>query len=267
MRSRPRALLQALELARVPAFAQDVRLLPLPDDIVVVIRIAGGCEITCAAAEKQVNEPRAVIREAAAFYLKTALFSPEADSYRILGGSPAASREELRENFYWLMKWVHPDTCEGWDSVFAGRVLDAWSDVKDSGRRESYDRRLHRSRNGGPAGGRHVEWRSRSFPFIRRRYTGQRSNRVAVYLAVGSVGVIACIGFLAAFGVPPGIGGTVGLGDAEASAAGQAQSRAVEGGTMAGWATWADDEAASGAASGRAAETQTPSRWGVPIAP
>jgi hypothetical protein len=57
------------------------------------------------------------------------LLRPDADSYRVLGLPPDASRELARRHMQCLLQWLHPDVNRDWDSVYAERVLKAWREV------------------------------------------------------------------------------------------------------------------------------------------
>jgi len=124
------ALDLALNLARMPTLAPAMRAQPIPPDILVVIRLAAGCTDTLHDATKVTGIPADSIRNAAIFYLQEVLFSSEADSHRVLGVSPGASRREMREHMRWLLQWLHPDRNPNeWESVFAERVIKAWRSV------------------------------------------------------------------------------------------------------------------------------------------
>ena len=87
----------------------------------------------CEAAVANSGEPATVVIEAARFYLQQALFRPEADSYRVLGIDPGASRATARNHMRWLLEWLHPDrNNNSWDAVYAERVLKAWREVSAS---------------------------------------------------------------------------------------------------------------------------------------
>jgi hypothetical protein len=138
----PQALGLALALARAPSMTQAVRSRSLPHDILILIRIAGGCQETCQQAAKTSGETPDYIKDAAISYLMQVLLHPGADSYRVMGVLPNAPQETLREHMRWLMRWLHPDRNGNWDSVFTQRVLRAWEDLKTPGRRNDYDRSL-----------------------------------------------------------------------------------------------------------------------------
>lgn len=125
-----RALDLALDLARMPALARALREQPLPSDTLVLIRIAAGCEETTRQAAARTGAQPGALREAAVYYLQQVLFSAASDSHRVLGVQPGAPRPQIREHLKWLMKWLHPDQDpDGWESVFAERVIRAWRDV------------------------------------------------------------------------------------------------------------------------------------------
>lgn len=116
---------------------------PLPEGIGQVIRLAAGEAAAVAAAVESTHAPRGALLDASVFFLQQILFAPTADSYRVLGSSPDAPQERLRENYRWLMKWLHPDrNQDGWEAVYADRVNVAWQDLKTPDRRREYDRRL-----------------------------------------------------------------------------------------------------------------------------
>lgn len=138
----PRAVFLALDLLRQPSLARAVRRQPLPRDMPEILRIAGGCEETCRKAAEAAGKPPELVARAARFYAQQALFFPEADCYRVLGAAPGASREELRSNYRWLMRWLHPDrNANQWEAApLAARVLESWQELKTAERRAAYDR-------------------------------------------------------------------------------------------------------------------------------
>jgi hypothetical protein len=123
----------AFDLTRMPALARSPVLPPIPPDVIELIRIAAASPEACKAAAAKTGEPIAVVIEAARFYLQHVLFRPEADCYRILGIEPNATRTTARSHMRWLMQWLHPDrNHNGWDAVYAERVLKAWREVSAS---------------------------------------------------------------------------------------------------------------------------------------
>lgn len=139
------ALKAAINLLHVPSRVRPMRSAPLPGGVTTLLEIAAGdAEVTRQAAELTGRTP-AVVREAAAFFVEQILLAPDADSYRVLGAQPLATSAELRRNMAMLLKWLHPDmernaNGNGSDrSMFAGRVTQAWDDLKTVERRAAYD--------------------------------------------------------------------------------------------------------------------------------
>jgi hypothetical protein len=131
----------AIDLMHFPSQVRSVRSAPLPDDVLILVRIAAGDEEATREAAEAAGRPRDVIREAAAFFIEQVLLHPGADSYRVLGARPEAPYGELRRNMALLLKWLHPDSDrQGQRVVFATRVTRAWNDLKTQERRAAYDR-------------------------------------------------------------------------------------------------------------------------------
>ena len=125
----------ALDLARMPALARSSAVPPLPPNIVELMRIAATCPEASQTSVAQTGEPTRVVVEAARFYLQQMLFRPDADCYRILGIHPTVSRMTARSHMHWLLEWLHPDrNSNGWDAVYAERVLKAWREVSTANR-------------------------------------------------------------------------------------------------------------------------------------
>jgi hypothetical protein len=130
----------AIDLLHLPARVRQIRSAPLPDDVLILLRIAAGDEEATREASVMVSRSRDMVRNAAAFFIEQILLSPEADSYRILGATPAATRDELRRNMALLLRWLHPDLDrQGERSMFAARVTCAWEQLKTHERRAAYD--------------------------------------------------------------------------------------------------------------------------------
>ena len=135
------SLNMAIDLMRAPSQVPLVRSAPLPDGVLTLLRIAAGDEEVTSQAIAATGRSRETVREAAAFFIEQILFYPEADSYRVLGARPDASKSELRRNMALLLRWLHPDhDPQGERSVFASRVTRAWNDLKTEERRAAYDR-------------------------------------------------------------------------------------------------------------------------------
>jgi len=185
------ALHAAIALAERPILARAMRRLPLPPDVLALLKIAAGDAPTCRAATAATGRRQVTIRNAAVLYIQLVVLTANADSYRVLGAAADAAQQDLREHMRWFMKWLHPDRCtSAWESAFAARVLSAWQDVKSPDRRARYDRVRMAPQHGGRA------WRP-AIPWIAPATTARRRRRrrvpaIAVAAAVAA-GVAALL--------------------------------------------------------------------------
>jgi hypothetical protein len=130
-----------IDLVHVPSRVRHQRSLPLPAGVPIVLGIAAGDEGALSEASTAIDRPRELIRKAAAFFIEQILLSPDADSYRVLGANRTATAAELRHNMALLIRFVHPDASQqDLRSIFAGRVTQAWEDLKTPERRAAYDK-------------------------------------------------------------------------------------------------------------------------------
>ncbi len=137
------ALRLAIDLWQVPSRVRAGRASPLPDGISLLLRLANKDDDAGLACAKATGRDPDFLRDAATFYIEQILLAPGADSYRVLGLTPAASPAELRRHMALLLRWLHPDVATGSErSVFAGRITAAWDDLKTPERRAEYDCRL-----------------------------------------------------------------------------------------------------------------------------
>jgi hypothetical protein len=140
MMSSRMALQIAIDLLHVPSQVRFVRATPLPDGMLMLLRIAAGDEEAELQAAALSGRSRDVVRRAATFFIEQILLAPYTDSYRILGASPQAGASELRRNFALLTRWLHPDRNAPNDrSIFIDKVTAAWNDLKTPERRAVYD--------------------------------------------------------------------------------------------------------------------------------
>jgi hypothetical protein len=134
------ALKIAIDLMHVPSQVRLFRLEPLPDGVLLLLRIAAGDDEADRTASDLSGRSMETVRRAATFFIEQILFAPEADSYRVLGADRQASAGELRRNVALLLKWLHPDIDPHSErSVFVGRVTAAWNNLKTPDRRAAYD--------------------------------------------------------------------------------------------------------------------------------
>ncbi len=134
------ALNDAVTVFRDPARVAELRSRALADDVVLVLRVAAGDQAAVAVASERTGLDAEELFEAAIFYLQQILFGPNANAYRILGCPIDATQQRLKENYRWLIKWLHPDrNRDQWESVYADKVNIAWQSLKTPTRRERYD--------------------------------------------------------------------------------------------------------------------------------
>ncbi len=134
------ALSVAVAIYREPMRVADWRDQPLPHGIDLLLRVACGEREAMAQARDRALLPQTELAEAAVFALQQLLFCNPADAYRTLGARADAPHEELRQNYRWLMKWLHPDRHDdGWETVHADRVNRAWQLLKTPERRARHD--------------------------------------------------------------------------------------------------------------------------------
>lgn len=140
------ALFQALALLRAPRGARPGPDEPLPDGILLLLRLVAGEEQALAIAQESTHEPADTLREAAGFYIQQVMFAAECSSYRVLGVDHDVVDERLREHYRWLARWLHPDrNPDKWEAVYAERVNQAWQDLRTPERRQHYDQKLRES--------------------------------------------------------------------------------------------------------------------------
>ena len=154
------ALKVAVDLVHVPSQVRRLRSEPLPDDVLMLLRIAAGEEESERAAVELTGRSLEVIRRAAMFFIEQILFATDADSYRVLGADPQVSSAELRRNVALLLRWLHPDLDpSGERSVFIGKVTAAWNNLKTPERRQAYDAQRLQSQSKSKGRSRHGKFR------------------------------------------------------------------------------------------------------------
>lgn len=130
-----------LGVFREPGLVSDLRDKKLPENLPLVIRLAAGEGAALQCALDTTGESAETLVDASVFFLQQVLFAPGADSYRVLGADSDAPQDRLRDNYRWLMKWLHPDrNQDGWEAVYADRVNVAWQNLKTLARRAEFDR-------------------------------------------------------------------------------------------------------------------------------
>ena len=146
-----------------------MRSAPLPDDVLVLLRIVAGDEQAISEAVNSEARSREFIREAAGFFIEQILLDPGADSYRVLGCKPETPYRDLRSNMVLLLKWLHPDgDRQNQRVVFAARVTRAWNEIKTVERRNVYDCSRRSAAPGASSRDRRDSHANRSHRFGRR---------------------------------------------------------------------------------------------------
>lgn len=112
---------------------------PLPEGVKDLLRIVAEGEWRSPATEHAYREHSSEeVHAASAAFLAAALFHNKADPYRVLGITPEASHEDLRENKRLLLKWLHPDRNPSPGArAHLGRVLEAAEAIEDGRARAS----------------------------------------------------------------------------------------------------------------------------------
>jgi len=135
-----KALELAIGLLQLPSRVRALREAPLPRDVEALLNIVAGEGHAIADAVRATGLTDRAVSDAAGFYIEQVLLHPEADSYRALGANSDASMEQLRRNMALLVRWLHPDRDgNGPRTIFAGRITDAWNNLKTAERRSAYD--------------------------------------------------------------------------------------------------------------------------------
>ena len=140
------ALSAALAMLQDPRLARAARNCALPNGITDLLETAVGEAEALSYAAAATGRSEAALNEAAGFFIEQVLLSPNAGSYRILGGSARSGEVLLRRHMALLMRWMHPDLVSNgaagqhFDrSVYARRVTEAWDSVKTAQKRAAYD--------------------------------------------------------------------------------------------------------------------------------
>jgi hypothetical protein len=136
-------LQSAIDLMQAPSRVRVARDGPLPEDMLLLLRIAARDEAALAEAEQASGRTRDFLRGAAMFFVEQILLGPRSDSYRTLGGDRTTPPADLRRNMALLLRSLHPDVEPEADGAAAAwRVARAWNDVKTPQRRAAYDETL-----------------------------------------------------------------------------------------------------------------------------
>jgi len=111
----------------------------------VVLRFALGLPVELSDPALREREAAATLARDAVFYIRRCFSGEGATHYQVLGLTPDASPDAVRENFRLLMQLIHPDrqgTQPRWPEGFAARVNRAYAALKAPETRAAYDREL-----------------------------------------------------------------------------------------------------------------------------
>lgn len=138
-------------------------------------------------------DPQAVdaLRDAARFFVRTALLRPGADHFSLLGLSPGFDPATLREHYRMLIRMTHPDFASAagvaWPADAATRINLANDVLSSDERREAYAQSLQRPRTAGGPAPAPARWAKDPW---HAEPSGKRWPAVAA-----GVGVVALLGF------------------------------------------------------------------------
>ncbi len=148
------ALDHALQLRDDPGVLPLLRARPLPDGVLLLIRIAAGDKEAMRSAQVRSSAPADALSSCAIEYLREVLFADGADSHRLLGVRENSGLELTKEHYRWLIHWLHPDRdASGGSQALAQRVNRAWRQVRggDAQTPPARERVRHKGRRNVPA--------------------------------------------------------------------------------------------------------------------
>jgi DnaJ domain len=151
------SLSAAIQLYSAPSLVKQFRRRAMPDDVLVLIKAAAGAPEAVAAFPGHVSRDPDRVREIAAFYIQQTMFLPNAGDYSVLGLTPGASEDKVREHKRWLLKWLHPDRNNNrWEQNYflqvsqaADRILKHEGSVDVTLERQPALEKKHRFRSAG----------------------------------------------------------------------------------------------------------------------
>ncbi len=130
----------ALQIYAEPPAARGAAQAPLPHGVLDALKLAAGSAKTQGACSRDFGVPPERLTAAAKFFIEQVMFTRGADHYRVLGVDPQASTARIRAHYRWLIRWLHPDReGAGWHAVLAGRVNEAYAELRHAERRAAYD--------------------------------------------------------------------------------------------------------------------------------
>lgn len=123
----------ATELFSAPALARRLRHVPPPRDILIIVKAAAGDEEAISYFPVAVAPEPDHARAIAAFYLQQIHLHHRASDHHVLGLTPTASLEQIKEHKRWLLKWLHPDRNNNrWEQACFDRISAAAARLEQS---------------------------------------------------------------------------------------------------------------------------------------
>ena len=141
---------------------------------------------------------RAQLRQAACFFVRTAMLRPGSDHYTLMGLTPTFDAATLRDHYRMLMRLTHPDFSGGaraWPADAATRINQANDVLSSPMGRQNYDRTL--------GGSKHPLWQpvqGHAGTLARPQATQsarQRSGALSPVWRRAAVGTLLAVGVLA----------------------------------------------------------------------
>jgi hypothetical protein len=91
------------------------------------------------------------VRQAAAFFVRSALLGPSSDHYALLGLARTADAAAIKDRYRLMMRLLHPDfavpgSTSSWPADTAARVNQAYEVLSSASKRKAYDESLEKDR-------------------------------------------------------------------------------------------------------------------------
>ena len=126
------AVNDAINVYRQPSRLHGLWQHGLPDDVLLVIKIAAGDADTITSSAKSNNVEEVSLREAADFYLRQMFLHAGNSRHRLLGLELEAELGVVQIHRRWLLKWLHPDRAASkWKAAYFETISSASSSLID----------------------------------------------------------------------------------------------------------------------------------------
>ena len=171
----PELLPTALAFYRAPGQYAHLRdaWVPLPAGVTELLGAQALAPAQIDDTAARLNSSPDECRAAVIFFIKQALLEARGDYYRTLGVSRNADSALIRQHYHYLIRLFHPDRdldSEGWETLYAPVINEAWNQLRTPAKRSQYDASLPQpdgfdavwARGHDPAGGEAVAATSRA---------------------------------------------------------------------------------------------------------